>query len=165
MAGEQLEAYPDITILATSEVAGRFQDGRMVLNAEITEDDIEKVIADTLDTHGAGFIEQFWDAFNPLVPLIVIAGMQARSVLVNKQTVADAAEEAVARGARAVASTGAGAVVFCFDGGLLSIPAAMFAGWSWDRYRTRGELMLVLMRQCEVLRLRSRFHSTLLTRA
>ncbi|MGH8501651.1 MAG: hypothetical protein ACREVE_04110 [Gammaproteobacteria bacterium] len=157
-----LETYPDITILATSEVAGRFQDGRMVLDSGITEDDIEQAVADTLDIHGAGFIEQFWGAFNPIVPLMLIAAMQARSVLINKQTVTNAAEEAVARGGRAVISTGAGAVVICFDGGLLSIPAAVFAGWYWDRYRTRGDLMLVLTRQCDVLRLRAQFHSKLL---
>ena len=68
---EILERYPDITILATDEVAD--QANGLVLDSNITEDDLREQILGTFsDLEPPSLIDNWIDAFNPLMPLVFI---------------------------------------------------------------------------------------------
>lgn len=152
---DALERYPDITILTTDEVAEHMPNNSMVLDSGITEDEIRQAVDLQGAARGEGFLDEFWGNFNPLIPLLLIAGTQGYKVAVSKQTVESAAEVAQARAARALTALGVGALFKTFGAGLMSIPAAIFTGWLFDRSQNIDALIKTTHRHNHLLRLRT----------
>jgi hypothetical protein len=160
-----LNVYPDITILATSEVAHDLPHNSMVLDSQISERDIGNVVGNSLDDAGSGFLDHFWDSFHPIFPLLLIAGMQGYAVAVGKQSVVSAVDVARARAARSLTAAGVGALVKVFGGGWFSIPAAIFTGWIFDRSQNIDDLVMATREQNRFLAARRDFYDALLTKA
>ena len=152
-----LEQYPDIKILATTEAAAKMSENQMVIDSNISEDELRKAVLD--GTGAGGFLDLFWEAFAPAVPLMLIAGMAGYRVIVGKQTVRDAAEVAQARAFRAAVSLGVGAVVKAAGGGWVSIPAAIIAGYSITNLQKIDELVDVVGGQKKRLDLQLRYYA------
>ena len=159
---DALERYPDITILTTDEVANHLPHDHMVLDSDISERDIQSAIGTTLDDSQSGFIDHFWDSFHPIIPLMLIAGTTGYHVVVGKQAIRSAAEVARARVARALTAAGVGAVFKALGAGLYSIPAALFAGWIFDRSQNIDDLIKATRKQNQLLLTRTTHYRTLL---
>lgn len=160
-----LERYPDIAILTTAEVAEGLPNNRLVLDSDITDADLEQAVNATLDDLQNGWLDQFWETFNPLIPLLVIAATQGYQVVVNRQRIASAVEVAKARAVRSLVAGGVGALVkVVTDSFLVAIPATLLTGWLFDRAQTIDELVAALQKSNEVLEHRTQFYRQLATR-
>lgn len=149
-----LERYPDIKILASSEVATSLDGHHMVLDAGIREDQLHAAV-ETAAGGQSGFLDGFWEHFHPVLPLLLIAGMQGYQVAVGKRSVQDAVEISRARTQRALAMAGTGALVKAIGGGLLAIPAACLVGLWVTENQTIDELISQLKRQNRKLSLQT----------
>lgn len=154
---EALTRYPDIKILATSDVADHLDTNHMVINAGTTEDHLSNVIDASLDHHDS-LLAGFWDHFHPIFPLIVIAGMQLHSVAVGKQSVRDAIEVANARGQRAFVTTSIGALAKILGLGWFSIPAALVAGYWFTGRQTIDQLVREMQERHHWLQLQGEWY-------
>lgn len=125
-----LERYPDFKILATHEVGHFTADGGMVLDSDISNEQLSAHVHDAVDALDVSLVDSFVQYFNPLVPLLVIVGVEGYKLGVGKQSLDAFRLALLRRGQRVVAAKFAGAIVYALDGGLLSIPAA-FAGGLW----------------------------------
>lgn len=162
---DTLERYPDIVILATDEVANGMPHDSTVLDSNISEAELEKTINGTLAGHQTGFLGEFWDSFNPLIPLLVIAGTQGYQVAVNKQRVSSALEVAKARAARGLVAAGVGAVFKAItDSLIISIPAGLLAGWYFDRGQNIDGLVEAIRNSNKKMLSRSEFYRNLANR-
>lgn len=160
-----LERYPDIQILTTNEVADQLTDHQMVLNSDISEQRLQQTIESTLDTMDRGFLTEFWETFNPLVPLLVIAATQGYQIAVNKQDVAAAVEIAKERAARSIVAGGAGALTkIVTDSFLLALPVTLGIGWLFDRAHNIDHLIDVMRQSNETLKHRSFYYQQLIYR-
>jgi len=142
---EALTRYPDIKILATSDVAEHVGDHHMVLDAHMTEDSLRHVIDSSLG-HDPSLLGNFWDHFHPILPLLAIAGMQTHAVLIGKQTVAEAMEVANARVQRSLFMSIVGAIAKIGGLGWFSIPAVFLAGY-WFTGKQRIDDLARFFRQ------------------
>ena len=124
-----LERYPDIQILATSEVS----DGGLVLDSGIADGQLRQVVGDAVQDLDYSVSVMFLDYFSPLLPLAVVAGMEGHRLVLGRQSVAEFKIALARRGQRIVATQVAGAAVFAMGGGLLSLPAALAGGLWFDR--------------------------------
>lgn len=156
-----LTTYPDITILATSEVAQHLPHDSMVLDSNISERDIGSAVGASLDDTGSGFLDHFWESFHPIFPLLLIAGMQGYTVAVGKQSLTSAIDVAKARAARALTAAGVGTLVKVLGGGWFSIPAAIFSGWVFDRSQNIDDLTMATRKQNRLLVSRRDFYGAL----
>jgi len=125
---DALEKYPDIKILATDEAASQLGSSHMVIDSSISEDEIRAVVQEGVGDDG-GLLDSFWDSFHPVLPLLLIAGMQGYQIAVGRRTVGAAVEVGLARAHRALIAAGTGAMVKALGGGWLAIPAAVIAGY------------------------------------
>lgn len=133
---DTLERYPDIKILATDELADHLHGGNyMVFDSDISNDAITEHVHDVVHDEAAGFADNFLDAFNPLIPLAVIAATEGMMVLLGKKAVEDAVERSSYRIPRSIVAGGVGAFVYAVGGGLLSVPASMVTRLLIDRKR------------------------------
>lgn len=161
---DALTRYPDIKILATSDVAGHLGDHHMVLDAALTEDSLRDVVNVTLD-HSDSLLGHFWDHFHPAIPLMVVGGMHGYKVAMGTQTIADAMELAGARAQRALVATSVGAIAKVVGLGWFSIPAALLAGYWVTSQQSIDELVSFFRERNTRLRLqadsyRLRYHPT-----
>jgi hypothetical protein len=154
---EALTRYPDIKILATSDVADHLANDHVAIDAGMTEDHLRHVIDTGLDHHDS-VLSGFWDHFHPVLPLVVIAGMQLHSVAVGKQAVRDAIEVANARGQRALVTTAVGALAKLLGLGWFSIPAALFAGYWFTGLQTIDQLVRQMQERNRWLRLQGEWY-------
>lgn len=150
-----LERYPDIKILASSEVATGLDGHHMILDAGISEDQLHAAV-ETAGGGQSGFLDGFWEHFHPVLPLLLIAGMQGYQVAVGKRSVQDAMEIGMARTQRALAMAGTGVLVKAVGGGLLAIPAACLVGLWVTESQTIDELISRLKKQNRKLSLQIR---------
>lgn len=145
-----LERYPDIQILATGEVAG----SGLVLDSGITDQELRAQVLEGVDAVDASLTETFLDHFHLLLPLAAMALYEGRQLWIGEQSI-DSFKLALARRSqRMVATQAIGAAVYAMDGGLLSVPAAIFGGLVFDRtinqaamasaYRAHKEKLLAL---------------------
>ena len=154
-----LERYPDIQILATGEVAG----SGLVLDSGITDQELRAQVLEGVDAVDASLTETFLDHFHPLLPLAALALYEGRQLWIGEQSL-DKFKLALARRSQRIVVTQAiGVAVYAIDGGLLSVPAAIFGGLVFDRtinqaamasaYQThKGKLLaLRLMQQERIL--------------
>ncbi len=162
---DTLTRYPDIVILTTDEVANGVSANGMVLDSHIAETDVEEAVRTAIDQAGDGFLEQFADAFDPLLPLLVIATTQGYQVIVNQQSVADALEVAKARATRSLIAGGAGAAAKVAAHSLwVAIPVAMLAGWLFDRSQNIDDLVAAIRKHNQILAHRKDFYLALASR-
>jgi hypothetical protein len=89
---DTLERYPDISILTTDEVAKGIGPNDMVLDSKMSEADLDHAINSTAAGLDHGYLDEFWDNFHPLVPLLAIVATQGYQVVMNKQQVGGAME-------------------------------------------------------------------------
>lgn len=129
---DAMDRYPDIKILANSEVASHFEGSHMVLDAGLSEEQLRNTIELMVDPHDS-VLSAFWDDFHPIIPMLVIAGTQGYRVMVGKTSARDAVEMGLARGARTMVMAATAATVKMLGGGLFSIPAAWLAGAWYTR--------------------------------
>lgn len=124
-----LERYPDIHILATSDVA----DGGLVLDSGISDHDLKTHVASGVDALDTSLTELFLDHFHPLLPLAAMALYEGHRLWLGRQSM-DSFKLALARRSqRIVVTQTIGAAVYAMDGGLLSVPAAIAGGLVFDR--------------------------------
>jgi hypothetical protein len=156
---EALERYPDIQILATSEVASKLDESQMVLDASISNADLVVVTEGALESSGAGVLGQFWEQFNPLVPLMVVAVTQGYQIVVKKQSVSDAAHVAASRVARGATAMTVGTLVeLGTDSFGWGIAAAIASGLLFDEVESVGELTAVVRESNQKLARRSAYY-------
>jgi hypothetical protein len=132
-----LERYPDIHILATSEVAH----SGLVLDSGISEHVLQQHVEAGVSAADTSLTESFLDYFNPLLPLAVMASYEGYKLVIGEQSM-DSFKLALARrGQRMVATKLIGATVYALGGGYLAIPAAIAGGLVFDRTINQTEMM------------------------
>lgn len=162
---DTLERYPDITILATQEAASGLSDNAMILDAGLTDHELEATIDSTLEDMDASFLDAFWQCF-PILPLLLIAGTQGYKVAVRKQDVRSAVEVAKARTARVLAAGATGAAVnVATNSWMLSILGAISTGFVFDRVQNIEGMIAEVKRSNSVMEQRGHFLSQLEARA
>lgn len=127
---EALDRYPDITILATDEVADT---GDYVLDADVSDAWLDSTVREAMGTTDASFREAFFDAFSPLLSLAFIVGTEGYRVAVSKKDINEAVVAVAHRGSRTVVSQSIGAMVYAAGGGWLTLPAAILSGLVYER--------------------------------
>ncbi|WPL18970.1 hypothetical protein Thiowin_04072 [Thiorhodovibrio winogradskyi] len=156
---DALETYPDIQILATSEVASHFGPDQMVLDTGISDADLEQLTRDGLEVTGDSLLDNFWHQFNPLLPLLLIAATQGYQVIMAKQTIADAAEVAAARAARAGTALAVGALIKVFtDSIALGIVGAFAIGLFFDELQSIDDLVAFVRKNNRRMARRAAFY-------
>lgn len=155
---DALERYPDIRILATDEAADHLGDNVMVIDANMSEQDLAEAVDQTLHDLAPGSLDQFWESFNPLLPTLIIAASQGYSVAIGKQRVSDALVIAGERAARGLIASSVGAVVkVATDSVLLAAPASILAGFWFDRLRNTDAMARLVRAQQSRQRQRSTY--------
>jgi hypothetical protein len=163
---DTLERYPDISILTTGEVAQDLGPNDMVIDSRMSEADLERAINVNAGNLDHGYLDQFWDSFNPLLPLLIIAATQGYQNAVNKQRVGNAMEVAKARAARGMVASAAGAVVKVVSGSwLASALGVLTAGILFDRSQNIDELVEALKSRNHLLAARASHYQALIARA
>lgn len=124
-----LERYPDIEILATSDVA----DSGLALDSGISDQELRAHVGSGVDALDTSLTESFLDHFHPLLPLAAMALYEGHRLWLGRLSM-DSFKLALARRSqRIVVTQTIGAAVYALDGGFLSIPAAMAGGLVFDR--------------------------------
>jgi len=127
---EALDRYPDITILATDEVADT---GDYVLDADVSDAWLDSTVREAMGTTDASFGEVFLDTFSPLLSLAFIVGTEGYRVAVSKKDINEAVLATAHRGTRTVVSQSIGAMVYAAGGGWLALPATVLTGLVYER--------------------------------
>lgn len=144
---DALERYPDVQILATSEVAH----SGLVLDSGLSDAELQRQVADAVGTVGDSVTQRFLDYFGPLFPLVAMATLEGYKLAVGRQSL-DAFKLSLARrGQRIIAANLAGASVYALDGGLLSVPAAFAGGLLFDRALNQAAILQVFAHDRERL--------------
>jgi hypothetical protein len=163
---DTLNRYQDISILTTHEVANGIGENNMVIDSNMSEADLEQAINSTAIGLDHGYLNDFWDCFHPLMPLLVIAATQGYQVAMNKQLVSCAIEVAKARAARGMVSSAAGAAIKVLSGSwIASALGAFTVGMAFDRSQNIDELIAALRNRNHLLAARKNHYQTLLARA
>lgn len=124
-----LERYPDIQILATSDVAS----SGLAFDSGISDQDLRAHVGSGVDALDTSLSESFLDHFHPLLPLAAMALHEGHRLWLGRQSI-DSFKLALARRSqRIVVTQTIGAAVYALDGGLLSVPAAIAGGLVFDR--------------------------------
>ena len=129
---ETLERYPDITVLGTSEIADK-ADG-LILDSNISEQEITNQISDYIADVDTDFINEFLDAFNPLMPLVFILATEGYKIYVDRNSIEKSYEIIQSRVERTIVASGIGAIIYAMGGGWLSLPSVFIAGTLYDDY-------------------------------
>ena len=147
---ETLERYPDITVLATSEVAGNV-DG-LVLDSGISEASLRADILDAVGEVDTSFTSDFLQAFNPLLPMAFILASEGYRLIVGKASVANIVDSCQHRVERSLVSSGIGAAVFALGGGWLALPAAFLGAEAYNQYQREKVLISNIEQATECLK-------------
>lgn len=124
-----LERYPDIQILATSDVAS----SGLAFDSGISDQDLRAHVGSGVDALDTSLSESFLDHFHPLLPLAAMALYEGHRLWLGRQSI-DSFKLALARRSqRIVVTQTIGAAIYALDGGLLSVPAAIAGGLVFDR--------------------------------
>lgn len=159
---DTLERYPDISILTTEEVEGGLDHNQMVMDSKISEAELEQTINATANSMDHSYLDEFWDNFHPLIPLLVIAATQGYAVVMNKQSVASGVEVAKARAARGMVAGAAGAFVKTLTGSwIVSAFSAITVGMVFDRSQNIDELVAAMKTRNRLLEARAEHYRRL----
>ncbi len=124
-----LERYPDIEILATTDVS----DSGLVLDSGISDQLLREQVGEAIDGVDVPLSELFLDHFHPLLPLAAMALYEGYHLKIGAQSF-DTFKLALARrGQRIVVTQLIGAAVYGLGGGLWSVPIAFAGGLAFDR--------------------------------
>ena len=132
-----LTRYPDIRVATTSEVDGVAEN---ILLTDISNSKLEEVVRqyvdelteDTLtDTLHQG-AEWAFDAV-PLIPAILVAIIEGKSVMVGRTNIDEALQRGARRMSKAAAFSTLGATLTALNAGLLSVPVTVAARIGWSR--------------------------------
>lgn len=135
-----LERYPDIQILATTEVADHAYAGHVVLDSGMSDVALQDQLSHAVDSADTSVTERFADYVSPLLPLMAITAMEGYKVALGQSSLEHFTEALAHRGKRLLAAKLAGATVFALGGGLLAIPAAFAGGLWFDRLQNLATL-------------------------
>jgi len=124
-----LERYPDIEILATTDVS----DSGLVLDSGISDHLLREKVGEAIDAVDVPLPELFLDHFHPLLPLAAMALYEGYHLKIGAQSF-DTFKLALARrGQRIVVTQLIGAAVYGLGAGLWSVPIAFAGGLAFDR--------------------------------
>ena len=129
-----LERYPDVQILATSEGAYHFS-GPEVLDAGITDHHLTDHVSSALESGDIGFFE----AFNPLISLILIAGTEGYKVEAGEVSTQAALANAKHRVQRMLFAKGVGASAAIAGAGWMVAPITIIAGLVFEQIRHENQ--------------------------
>jgi hypothetical protein len=161
---DTLERYPDISILTTGEVASGLGPNEMVIDSKMSEADLEHAINSAAVSIDHGYLDEFWDNFHPLMPLLTIVATQGYQVVMNKQQVSGAMEVAKARVARGMLASGAGAIAKTLTGSwVVSALCAVTAGMFFDRAQNIDDLVAAMKSRNQVMAARARHYQALVS--
>lgn len=160
---DTLDRYPDISILTTDEVARGIGPNNMVIDSKMSESDLDHAINSTAVGLDHGYLDEFWNNFHPLMPLLVIVATQGYQVVMKKQQVSGAMEVAKVRVARGMVAGATGAIVKTFTGSwVVSAFCALTAGMFFDRAQNIDELVAAMKSRNQLMVARINHYRTLL---
>jgi hypothetical protein len=120
-----LEKYPDIDILATSEVA---ELSSTLQNSGISNESLNEPLTSLIDSN-----EDVLDMIVPGLPFLIIAVSEGRKVFVKKTDFDSAISNVGSRAAKTGLAMGVGWLAFDFTGiGWLGLGATVLARWGID---------------------------------
>lgn len=129
---EALDRYPDITILTTDEAAHVGVSNAHVLDADISDNWLDRTIREAMGATDVSFGDAFVDAFNPLLSLAFIVGTEGYRVTFSERDARRAILAIAHRGTRSLTSQSVGALVYAAGGGWLTLPAAVVGGLVYE---------------------------------
>ncbi len=136
-----LEKYPDIDVLTTSEVFEQSDSlTDQIINSGISNDDLTNAIYSPMESLFDSPTEEVIEDILPFLPFIIIAFTEGRKVLVGKKAFEVALTNALERIVKTGLSMGVGALVYYFDGGLLSLPATFLTKIGFDRFKISSKV-------------------------
>jgi hypothetical protein len=124
---DTLDRYPDIRILTTEEAAKLPSDVGLVLDSGISDAKIEQLVGSAIDGTEASLADSFVDAFNPLLPLLLIAGTEGYKIAVGKQSAEAVLSSSGERAGRSLTGGAIGALFMAMGFGWVSILPAVLA--------------------------------------
>ena len=134
---EALEKYPDIDILATSEIASISED---LQNSDISLDELNEPLLEVLDG-GSDVL----DMIVPGLPFLIIAATEGRKVFVKKTDWDHAIESLASRGVKTGLAMAAGWLAFDFTGiGWLSLMASFGLRRFFDYVERDDKIRLII---------------------
>jgi hypothetical protein len=134
---EALTKYPDIDILATSEVAELSEN---LLNSNISNDELTAPLINILDSN-----ESVVDFILPGLPFLIIAASEGRKVFVKKTDLDSAVSNIGSRATKTGLAMGMGWLAFDFTGiGWLGLGTSVLARW-WFGYLERDEKIIKII--------------------
>lgn len=131
---DTLERYPDIAIVATSEVAD-LANG-IVLDSGMSEAVVREQLIASIEGLDTSFTQDFLDAFNPLIPLVFILATEGYRVVIGNESIENAINSGQYRVERSLVASGFGALAFALGGGWLALPAAWIGSELYNQYQS-----------------------------
>lgn len=131
---EALEKY-DYPIIATDEAAEKLVDqiDEKIIDSNISDAAVENVTEETVGEMSESFLEDFFDHFNPLIPLAIIAITESSKVITGKYTLQKAIARSKNRTLKSMVSLGVGSIFAALDFGTISIPSSILTRFAIDR--------------------------------
>jgi len=123
---EALAKYPDMQILATSEVAAEALDNStLIFNSEISNQYVTSQVKDVLLMEDLSFGELFFESFSPLFAISTILATEGLSITVNKKDIDNSVRSTFERLSKSLAAQTIASVFYACGGGLFAIPAGI----------------------------------------
>jgi hypothetical protein len=159
---DTLERYPDIAILTTNEVTDSLPESRMVLDADISDSDLENVIGETISGNEISIVEEFWESFNPIIPLLVIVATEGYKVTFSQKRIEDAIIHATSRTSRSMtAGAIAAGINIVTNSWILALGGVVTSEMFFDRAINIEELFNILKKNNKILVARIKYYQDL----
>jgi hypothetical protein len=153
-----LTGHPDIRVATTLEVDGVAEN---ILQTDISNSKLEEVVQQYVDELGEDTLtdvlhqgaEWAFDAV-PLIPAILVAIIEGKSVMVGRANLDEALQRGARRMTKAAAFSTLGATLTALNTGLLSVPVTVAVRIGWSRIANRiamTEFLKTKTRQIQVL--------------
>jgi len=136
---ETFDRYPEIRILATSEAVDSTSNNELLLDANMSDQQLEATILDAVEKADTSFSATFVDTLDPLLALVFIAGTEGYRIAIGGSDPGLALIRGAHRGSRTVVSQSVGALIYAAGGGWLSLPAVMMSGLAYERLALLSE--------------------------
>mgnify|MGYP000609930330 CR=1 FL=1 len=134
---ETMTRYPDIDILATSEVASLSQN---LLDSNISNEELTEPLTNILDAN-----ESLVDFILPGLPFLIIAASEGRKVFVKKTDWDSAISNAGSRAVKTGVAMGMGWLAFDFTGiGWLGLASSALARLGIDYIEIDGKILKII---------------------
>ena len=132
---EAIERYPNIDVIATDEVAEKFtnQLSSQIIDSDISDTALESTTKKAIGEISESFLEDFFDHFNPLIPLAIIGITESYRVIIGKYTFQRAIHKSKNRAFKSMASLGVGAMLSTLNFGAAAIPSSVLIRLAIDR--------------------------------